>query len=758
MHRAFWAAGHIVFPIYSFDKNLKCACGNPDCAASGKHPQMPNWQNVPLFDDEAITNMEEAGWFKSGYGVRCDTLLVLDVDARNGGVESLSRLIYEFPSINEARLEVETGSGGGSRHIYFSMPEKTSLVQNHADYPGIDFKSSGFVVGPGSRHVSGGEYQADGYPEEITEAPADLVEFLRRPERHRTVYNGNTLDLANEDIADMLTHIDPEGMPYEDWSRIGMAIHHATHGNSYYLWEEWSQKSTKYDPDKMEYWWNHFGKHGDPATMGTLVHYAQKNGWVMSVTFVADQDLVFEEPMNSDGLPVNISGVDLTIPPGFVGEVAAWIESQSRRPRRHLAVASALGTIGNIASLRYTDERDGVTPNMFTFGVAASRTGKESIYQACIAIHKVAGVGSASHGNIKSEQEVLRNLTRHQACFYVLDEVGILLQKIANSQKRGGASYFEGVIGIFMSVYSKANGSLMITGDASEELKEKMLKELSQIEKRIEANEGTRALEARRENIKYSLSSLENGLENPILSMMGFTTPVTFDTLVDYQSATNGFFGRALIFNERETVPLTKDNFKAPPMPDNMQMAIQQIFNAGEYSIDDFTRVEYRGEKIQVPTDDDASAVLDALVKWFEDTAKKERAKTGLEALYLGAYELVSKVSLILSVAERVRTLEHVRWAFALVKRDIEEKIRLVVGNDREDDAPLVALHAKVSNLIAGEEGETFGVVCGKLRRKKKEDIQLVLDKMVEEGQARVETTKHPKNGAEIVRYHLTRG
>jgi len=90
--------------------------------------------------------------------VLVDGLLVVDVDARNGGVDSWARLVEDVPEIAGAGLIVATGSGGGSKHLYFSLPEPVPLVQTLKKYPGIDFKSSGFVVGPGSMHKSGTPY------------------------------------------------------------------------------------------------------------------------------------------------------------------------------------------------------------------------------------------------------------------------------------------------------------------------------------------------------------------------------------------------------------------------------------------------------------------------------------------------------------------------------------------------------------------------------------------------------------------------
>ena len=83
--------------------------------------------------------MEETGQFDSGYGVVVKGLLVIDVDARNGGIESYKNLIDDIPTIAGAGLIVETGSGGGSKHLYFKCDEGLALVQHHPDFPDACF-------------------------------------------------------------------------------------------------------------------------------------------------------------------------------------------------------------------------------------------------------------------------------------------------------------------------------------------------------------------------------------------------------------------------------------------------------------------------------------------------------------------------------------------------------------------------------------------------------------------------------------------
>ena len=77
---------------------------------------------------------------------------------------------------------------------------RLALAGHHADYEGIDFKSSGYVVGCGSLHKSGSLYEADkGHPDDIAEAPAELLALLEKPEHIRAEFRGQQVDLSADD-------------------------------------------------------------------------------------------------------------------------------------------------------------------------------------------------------------------------------------------------------------------------------------------------------------------------------------------------------------------------------------------------------------------------------------------------------------------------------------------------------------------------------------------------------------------------------
>ena len=723
--------GFRIFPLWEFDEK-GCKCPNDHCNQAGKHPAISSWSQVPHWSDDQLENMVEYS-IKTGFGVVVENHLIVDIDPRNGGEQSFSHLCMHLGLDLKKECGFEVYTGGGGSHLYFKLPEgNESYQQVLQNYRGIDFKTSGFVVGAGSLHVSGKSYFTEDHLGEIKQAPTALLKLLKRPEQFRASYNGTSIDLNNQEIEKMLSHISPD-CEYEKWIRCGMALHQATAGTSFDLWDNWSATGKDYPgSDTLQRHWASFGKSSNPVSIGTLIHYAEEGGYEQSVTYSAP---IIEEEDNTGGdMPFDVNSVDLLRPPGLVGELTSFINSNSRYPREHLAVATALTCLSNIAGLRYIDKRDGITMNLMSLCVAGSATGKEAILQSAIAIHKAVGIERAVVGNIKSEQEIVRNLVRHQASYYLIDEVGYLLQKIEKARKSGGASYFDGVIATIMSVFSKADSTFLISGDLKETVAFELKKELVQAEKKVEEQEDdTGYYAARAEYIRdKALKQLDAGLERPFLSVLGMTTPVSFDGLVSDEQATNGFIGRCFLVREHETNPRRKKGFikQGYKLSAPLKATLQNLFDGGYYDTT-HNRVEFLGRPVHLPTASDADAALDKIADWLEDYAEHHKGTTGLEPIVRRSYELMAKISLILAIGEGVRTVEHVRWSFALMVQDMHAKISLATMN-RQEGADNV--QARVIDAIGKGDGERESVIIQRACRAKgvsRLDVEKALQSLV---------------------------
>ena len=442
-------------------------------------------------------------------------------------------------------------------------------------------------------------------------------------------------------------------------------------------------------------------------------------------------------------LPMDISNVDLSSPVGFVGDVVDWIDGQCRYSRRRLAVAAGITAIGNIGGLSHEEDLQGTTANMMTFCVAASSTGKEAVLQAFNELHRAAGINKARQDAFKSEQEIARNLLDHQAAYYCIDEIGIFLRKVLNAQK-GGASYLEGIFGQIMAIYSKADSFYGLTGDGKRELQKIYAAMLSKAQDNND--------EEKIEFATRKLNVADAGLERPFLSLMGFTTPSTFDGLMTGEMATQGFVGRSIIIHEPDINPLSRKGFKKTPMPMMMAGRLGVLYGGA-----DGHDVEYRGDRRVIKTDKDAAEALFDIDRWINAWGDRLTETNGEAAVALvrRGIELIGKVSFILAIPEGHRTIEHVRWALAYVKRELDYKVRLVFANDNAKDDPTRALRARLLNFLDKDKGVSTAVMVNKTKVDAV-TVASILNGLIEEGHAVNKETGKTYRGKKVKNWYAT--
>jgi hypothetical protein len=538
-----------------------------------------------------------------------------------------------------------------------------------------------------------------------------LVELLTRPAYFRAQTQNGAVDVTMDEIKAMLNHVDPD-CAYDEWVRVGMAIHHATQGSGFDVWDDWSRHGKKYTGSSgLEKHWHSFGKSANPAGIGTLIFYAEKGGYEKSCEFVSD---VFFNDENSEKID-DLSDIDLNMPPDFLGELTQWINSQCLFPLESLAAATALQGVSVLAGGNFVDETNPtMTPNLFTFCLAGSGCGKESLISALSKIVRAGQKQAVVYGGIKSEQELIRNLARNNQSFYNIDELGIMLEKVLNASK-SGAHYLEGLIAALMSIYGKAHSFYDPSGDIKDDLRKDLLNRLA-AEKKINEKTGVDNKE-KIEKLERAVLNIDNGIEKPFLSICGWSTPVTFDHLVTEKQATNGFIARSVIFKELETNPRRKENFKPTEMPFSLAMTLSAI-------------AESNGST--VATDSAAIEALDNVYEYFYAMGDNEKERSGLEAICRRGFEIAAKISLICAIPGGLRTAQHVRYGFAIAKRDIENKIKLAYSNMREKTDPLDAVAVRITGLISKDHGVTRAVIYNRLRTASKSDINRVIDKLLE--------------------------
>lgn len=103
-----------------------------------------------------------------------------------------------------------------------------------------------------------------------------------------TAGNQEPLGVSAETIQEALDVLDTE-MHYDHWLMVGMAIHHETGGEGFEIWDEWSQRSSKYSTREYgQARWDSFGRNPNrQITIRSLIQLANQSGARISVGAVS---------------------------------------------------------------------------------------------------------------------------------------------------------------------------------------------------------------------------------------------------------------------------------------------------------------------------------------------------------------------------------------------------------------------------------------------------------------------------------------
>lgn len=840
-----------------------------DCTRVGKHPTTVGYTKKPVpFSEQRIEiEVEEGG--STGYGVLLHfedyQLIVIDVDnhgSQREGDRELSSLCEAYPDISSALMScgliVNTSNGG--KHYYFKAPAGAYI--SHIDgYENIDIKVSGFVAGPGSVHKTGIVYTAvkNATAEDITEAPAGLIELLKAPEAVEQRHNGRTYSADSKMISDMLSYISHDKVSkydnvtyesYDAWLHVGMSIHAATCGSTEGLeiWDEWSQQMNDYDYSEIQYKWLSFSSNEKGKTLGYLFDEARHCGWIPPAregAFTGKSEAYVEIPVQRPSdIPEEIQWpspsvvdsinrrqfCDLTTPPGGVGAISEYILRSGYKPRPSLSVAAAIFCAATASAFNVKEKSGRPVPtNTIQACAAGSGTGKNSVINAVAYLLDFINMSSAMNGDFKSGQAITRALVEHQAAIYVMDEFGEKISQVIKAHGGEAQSYLATVISQVMSMYSQSTERAVIERELARASAKDVLARLKEIKNSIEPRgvikagvaaeadveevaldlqrgklekkapqlhqEWLRELETRcmtaeedaegplsgtaawdvadrhvvgrmdgeRESLqRVSVQLRGNYIARPYLSMFGVTTGETFFPCMTPALIKNGLWGRAMLYIEHDDAPWPAeraDDAELLALRWNAEDVVSRIAGSCSNHFRNVGRVEEMKEReTLLEYEKEALEMLGAIKIWESVKAKSRYAQsTGATALYNRAAELTQRLATILAIAEppraekgkcddgstykrvSVMSVEHVRWAYAMIESDTARKNLLLVAA-MDDDPQMIRPAVECRLRVHTPRGEEHSIWRDALIEKiatgaiTRNDVASVIDELVSKG------------------------
>ena len=743
--------GFNIFPLYNIN-NGKCECGFSDCQAVGKHPRANNWQTPVSWDDDQIATMLEFGQLRDGFGVLCNGWLIVDIDPRNGGtVEGLNEFIG-VDVVAASQFVVETGGGG--LHIYFKAPQGVTLDSHIKELKGIDFKVSGFVVGCGSLHKSGARYERmKGYPQDVGDAPSELIDALKR---NPALFKSVITKADDEEVKELLSYIKGQD-DYDSWLTVGMAVHSATDGKGIMLWDSWSQNSSKYSETAIRTKWSSFGSpHGDPVTIATLKKLASDNGWVESVTFPEPTPAENETPLDEFSL-LDTSWVDVNQPLGLTGEIANHIRRSAFAKCETLATSAAMQIMSNCLGMQYTFDfglGHGETPiAIYSFCVAPSGTGKDHPKNMIASYMQELEAGRGVFTDIKSTKEMVTNALSEQLNCYVIDELGLKLQRMVGHNV---ADFMQATVTILLSQYSKGHGYWEnFSGDVRRDAFQSAGKKLNQIKKALDEHELDDKLDWAKRNIEFlekQIKELNNGgIKNTFLTIWGATTPETFYHMMTKEQVDTGLIGRCFIFEETNTIMEENTNPISKEIPLDIKAKLQKLAVGGDSKLlfdEDLDRIIWdRPVKTIYATDNARKAIAQAK-KYIrkEQLKESERETGGLETMLNRTVEMMQRVAALIALGDGgTIDVQHVQYAFKLVVDDAKRKLELVRSDlAAQDHNKGVELISRIRTRLQKSDGITVAFLRNRLRNKfTKEEIYQGLQWLIDNQEVILKNNKY---------------
>ncbi len=163
-------------------------------------------------------------WPNAGIGIVTDGYIVVDFDAKSGGLDSKARLETEHGPFPQTRTH---RTGGGGLHLIYRNPNGTDIRNKvtFAGYSGVDIRANGgYIVAPPSLHCSGKRYEViDNSP--IVPAPTWLFELAgKKPvSQQGSLLEGQTISEGqrNQTLASLAGTMRRRGMTEE---AIGAAL------------------------------------------------------------------------------------------------------------------------------------------------------------------------------------------------------------------------------------------------------------------------------------------------------------------------------------------------------------------------------------------------------------------------------------------------------------------------------------------------------------------------------------------------------
>lgn len=736
------ANGYSILPIAPGTKR-------PGRFRSGEWGELPGW---PQYAERAPTELEVATWSKwpgAGIGVVGGSVAAVDIDIVDDPdlalrVESLCREhLGDSPALR-------IGHAPKRLLVYRAATPFKGIKRHPLEVLCLGQQFVAYAVHPdtGAPYVWPEEGLADldidSLPE-ITEAQA--LGFLEAamaliPERLRPA----SLDVGGGDkpalgqaqegtlpaIRAALAWLPNADLDYDSWMRVGMALKGALGEAGADLFATWSAQAGKNDPTFTDKSWAGF----KPTSIGagTIYHLAMERGWKPDAVLVLDGSAELDPVHPAAGLLAAMVGevdadnipddapsewrpkqlpFDLTVPPGLVGELTAYMLETARRPQPLLSLGASLCAIGALMGRNYRTESN-LRSNLYIVGVADSGSGKNHSREIVNELFVEAGLSHHLGGNkIASGSGLLTAVHRQPAILFQIDEFGMFLAAAADRRK--SPRHITDILDNMTELYTAAGGIFL--------------------------------------GAEYANRDGQNDrkdINQPCVCVYGTTTPLHFWGALQGANVVDGSLARFIVLPTEDDYPEenTATGQRLPPHSLVAGLASVAAGGAGHARgnlVGKTVGMETALNPVVVPMQDEARDIFHGLSQSITADLRRAKGSTFTPILARIA-ENAQKIALVVSVGRNPATprisVEDAIWSIDFVRhfavRTMLDVDRHVADNETDRN------HKRVREIIrkAGKAGLTLTDVVRKTQYLEKRKRDEILTALIEARQ--IKTTQRP--------------
>lgn len=404
------------------------------------------------------------------------------------------------------------------------------------------------------------------------------------------------------------------------------------------------------------------------------------------------------KPAKETDLPpgITLDGMDIDQPPGLAGRIVDYMRDGANRQLNGGAYSAMALQCMAMAGAGLPG-LGGTKLSLITLTLGMSAAGKE--FPQRVVKQLLDAHGKTIYGDIRSDKDIIRSAIYDNGhCFYVVDEAQKILSSNTSQNK-----HMSNVISTLMELSTTSCYKL------SQLHRDEFLTHIeaakSRVEKQIQAkresitqlnqeHEGPqiKRLELDIANMEGKLAdhdrralTAKNGVTNPALHLLAYSTPQKLASIVDEDSIESGFLGRALINDcgvERAPQQLTIATLKAGKktgvdLPFEMLKAqIGLICQLVDDSNAETVEGEYNGTDFDYVITPEAEADLNAIMQHYDQYHYRNHPRVG--AIYARLVERVLSLSSIMALGNITNDGKarvdrpYVRYALMLTLQSLE--------------------------------------------------------------------------------------